>query len=418
MIVSISIFLFTMSLVIFQPKGLKIGTSAVIGAALAYGFGVVNFKDMLEVGSIVWDATLSFIGIIILSMVLDEIGFFEWCAIKMAKFSNGDGHKMFVYSLFLGAFVSALFANDGAALILTPILLSKMRLLQLNAKTIVSFLLAGGFISDSASLPFVFSNLTNIVTAGYFGIGFADYMLNMAMPFFVSVSISIFVLWIVLRRDIPKTVDITLLKEPDSVLKDKPLFYFSWVFLALLLCGYFLGDVLHLPISIFALGGAMIFLLIASGRKAAKFYLTIKSAPWQVVWFSIGLYIVVYGLKNSGLTNEISLAVGWLAKLGEPVCVIGVGFLAAILSAVMNNMPTVMVMDIALKPHANELLVYANIIGCNLGPKMTPFGSLATLLWLHVLDKKGVKISFAEYSKFGLLVTPPILLAVLLSLLA
>ncbi|MCI4399731.1 MAG: arsenic transporter [Campylobacteraceae bacterium] len=418
MTLAILIFLFTMALVIFQPKGLKIGTSAVIGAALAYALGVVNFGDMIEVGSIVWDATLSFIGIIILSMVLDEIGFFEWCAIKMAKLSNGDGHKMFVYSLLLGAFVSALFANDGAALILTPILLSKMRLLQLNVKTIVAFLLAGGFISDSASLPFVFSNLTNIVTAGYFGIGFADYMLNMALPFVVSVFISILVLWVVLRRDIPKTVDITLLKEPDLALKDKPLFYFSWIFLALLLCGYFLGDALHLPISVFALGGGVLFLAIASQRKAAKFYMTIKTAPWQVVWFSIGLYIVVYGLKNAGLTDKISLIVGELVGLGEPVAVVGVGFLAAALSAVMNNMPTVMVMDIALKPYASDMLAYANIIGCNLGPKMTPFGSLATLLWLHVLEKKGVKIGFAEYSKFGLLVTPIVLLVVLLSLAA
>lgn len=417
MTLAILIFLFTMVLVIFQPKGLKIGSSAVIGAALAYVFGVVSFGDMLEVSAIVWDATLSFIGIIILSMVLDEIGFFEWCAIKMAKFSGGNGHKMFVYSLLLGAFVSALFANDGAALILTPILLSKMRLLQLNAKTIVAFLLAGGFISDSASLPFVFSNLTNIVTAGYFGIGFAEYMQNMLLPFVVSVFISILVLWVVLRRDIPKTVDIALLKEPDSVLKDKPLFYFSWFFLAILLAGYFLGDALHLPISVFALGGGVLFLFIASQRKAAKFYLTLKTAPWQVVWFSIGLYIVVYGLKNAGLTCEISLIVGELVKMGEPIAVVGVGFLAAALSAVMNNMPTVMVMDIALKPHANELLAYANIIGCNLGPKMTPFGSLATLLWLHVLEKKGIKIGFWEYSKFGILVTPPILLIVLLSLL-
>ncbi len=416
MTISILIFLFTMTLVIFQPKGLKIGTSAVIGALLAYVFGVVNFGDILEVGSIVWDATLSFIGIIILSMVLDEMGFFEWCALKMAKLSHGDGCKMFVYSVLLGAAVSALFANDGAALILTPILLSKMRLLQLNTKTIVAFLLAGGFISDSASLPFIFSNLTNIVTAGYFDMGFADYSKNMALAFIVSVFVSTLVLWAVLRRDIPKTVDISLLKDANSALKDKPLFYFSWLFLALLLCGYFLGDMFHLPVSVFALGGGVLFLVIASLRKTAKFYLTIKTAPWQIVWFSIGLYIVVYGLKNVGLTNEISTIVGSMVKLGEPIAIIGVGFLSAILSALMNNMPTVMVMDIALKPYANDMLAYANIIGCNLGPKMTPFGSLATLLWLHVLDKKGVKISFWEYSKFGLLVTPIVLLLVLLSL--
>ena len=178
MILAVSIFLITLLFVIWQPKGLQIGTSAVIGAVVAYIFGVVNYEDLFTVFDIVWDATFAFIGIIILSLVLDEIGFFEWCALKMAKFSNGDGVKMFVYSILLGALVSALFANDGAALILTPILLAKMRILKLNAKTILAFLLAGGFISDSASLPFVFSNLTNIVTANYFNIGFLEYLTN------------------------------------------------------------------------------------------------------------------------------------------------------------------------------------------------------------------------------------------------
>jgi arsenical pump membrane protein len=416
MIVASLIFLITLLFVITQPRGLKIGTTAMMGAAVSLLLGTVNFNDVLLVTDIVWDATLAFIGIIIMSMVLDEIGFFEWCAIKMAKLSKGNGHFMFVYALLLGAFVSALFANDGAALILTPILLAKMRLLKLNAKTIIAFLLAGGFISDSASLPFVFSNLTNIVTANYFNIGFVEYLGVMFVPFVVSVIVSILVLWLVLRNDIPKTIDVNLLKNPDDVLKSKPLFYMSWLFLALLLVAYFIGDAYHLPISLFALGGGLLFLALASYMKAARAGLTIKNAPWQVVWFSIGLYIVVYGLKNAGLTDYLASVLKDLATQGDMVAIIGTGFISAILSAVMNNMPTVMIMDIALVDIPNQALAYANIIGCNLGPKMTPFGSLATLLWLHVLAQKGVKIGFWEYSKFGLLVTPPILFTVLVSL--
>ncbi len=416
MFLASSIFLITLIFVIWQPKNLQIGTTAVIGAIVALALGVVSFDDVLVVSNIVWDATLAFIGIIILSMVLDEIGFFEWCAIKMAKLSKGNGHLMFVYALILGSFVSALFANDGAALILTPILLAKMRILKLNAKTILAFLLAGGFISDSASLPFVFSNLTNIVTANYFNIGFLEYLSNMFIPYVVSTIVSIFVLWIILRKDIPKEVDITLLKNPDDVLKNKTLFKFSWFFLALLLVAYFIGDSFDLPVSLFALGGGLIFLSIASYYKAARAWLTIKTAPWQVVWFSIGLYIVVYGLKNAGLTDYLTVILNDLVQRGDAVAIIGTGFISAILSAVMNNMPTVMVMDIALQDIPNQALAYANIIGCNLGPKMTPFGSLATLLWLHVLSQKGVKIGFWQYSKFGLIVTPPVLFIVLLTL--
>ena len=416
MIIAISIFLITLLFVIWQPKGLQIGTSAIIGAVVAYLFGVVNYEDLFTVFDIVWDATFAFIGIIILSLVLDEIGFFEWCALKMAKFSNGDGVKMFIYSILLGALVSALFANDGAALILTPILLAKMRILKLNMKTILAFLLAGGFISDSASLPFVFSNLTNIVTANYFNIGFLEYLTNMYLPFIVSVFVTIVVLLLVLRKDIPKKVDIDLLKDADSVLKNKTLFYFSWVFLAILLVGYFVGDAYDIPVSVFALGGGLIFLLISTVSKTVEPVHIIKNAPWQVVWFSLGLYIVVYGLKNAGLTDNLTSVLESLNTQGDFIAVMGTGFMSAILSAFMNNMPTIMVMDIALKDIGNDAMIYANIIGCNLGPKMTPFGSLATLLWLHTLNQKGVKIGFWQYSKFGLIVTPPILFLVLLAL--
>ena len=416
MLIAFIIFLITLIFVIWQPRGLQIGTTAVIGAAIALLAGVVSISDVGIVFDIIWDATLAFIGIIILSMVLDEIGFFEWAALKMAKLSNGSGHLMFAYSIILGAVVAALFANDGAALILTPILLAKMNILKLNTKTILAFLLAGGFISDSASLPFVFSNLTNIVTANYFDIGFAEFFSNMIVPFVVSVFASMLVLWLVLRKDIPKTVDIDLLKNPNDVIKNKTLFKFSWLFLALLLGGYFVGDSYDIPVSVFALGGGILFLIIASLAKTVEPSHIIKEAPWQVVWFSLGLYIVVYGLKNAGLTDYIADILLYLSHQSETVAVVGTGFLAAFLSAFMNNMPTIMVMDIALKDIANEAMIYANIIGCNLGPKMTPFGSLATLLWLHSLEKKGVKISFWSYSKFGLIVTPPALLVVLLSL--
>ncbi len=416
MILAFSLFLVTLVFVIWQPKGLQIGTSAVIGALLALAIGIVSLDDVWTVTSIVWDATLSFIGIIILSMVLDEIGFFEWAALKMARLSKGNGNLMFVYIIILGAIVAAFFANDGAALILTPILLAKMKHLNMKPIAVFAFLMAGGFIGDSASNPLIISNLTNIVTAGYFDIGFWEYAKTMFLPNLLSIIASIVVLWIFFRKDIPKHIDIENLASPESVIKNKTMFKLSWYFLALLMVGYFIGDHYNLPVSVFALGGGLVFLAIATYFKATKPLMTIKAAPWQVVWFSIGLYVVVYGLKNEGLTAYIAVIIDAMAGVNESFAIIGTGFLAAALSSVMNNMPTIMIMDIAISETGREALAYANIIGCNLGPKMTPIGSLATLLWLHVLANKGVKISWGEYMKVGLIITPPVLLTALLGL--
>jgi len=419
MATALGVFLITLLFIIWQPRGLQIGTSAIFGALVALLFGVVSVADVFVVTEIVWDATLSFIGIIILSLVLDAIGFFEWAALKMAKLSGGNGDKMFDYILILGALVAAFFANDGAALILTPILLAKMKYLKMNPLAIFAFLMAGGFIGDSASNPLIISNLTNIVTAGYFDIGFVEYLQNMFLPNMLSIFASIVVLWIYFRKDIPRVIDISKLPEASSVIKNQTMFRFSWIFLALLMGGYFIGDYFHMPVSVFALGGALLFLAIANHYKAVKPIETIKSAPWQVAWFSIGLYVVVYGLKNAGLTDVIASWIRELNSYGETIAIIGTGFLSAVISSVMNNMPTIMIMDIAIEQVGylgNEALVYANILGSNLGPKMTPIGSLATLLWLHVLAQKGVKITWWEYMKVGLVITPPVLLVALLGL--
>jgi len=416
MIAATLIFLVTLLFVIWQPKGLQIGTTAVIGAAVALLAGVVSLDDVVTVTSIVWDATLAFIGIILLSMVLDEIGFFEWSAIKMAKLSRGNGYLMFVNILLLGAFVAAFFANDGAALILTPILLAKMKYLKMDKLAIFAFLMAGGFIGDSASNPLVISNLTNIVTADYFQIGFLEYAKHMFLPNLLAIIASIAVLFLYFRKSIPAHVAIETLPPAHTVIKNQTMFKISWIFLTLLMAGYLIGDLYHIPVSIFALGGALIFLALATHFKATKPIMTIKTAPWQVVWFSIGLYVVVYGLKNAGLTDMLAQILLAIKPMGEQIYVIATGFISAILSAVMNNMPTIMVMDIAIDKTGDTFLAYANILGSNLGPKMTPIGSLATLLWLHVLAKKGVKISWMEYMKVGMVITPPVLLVALLGL--
>ena len=422
MAIAAIIFLLTLIFVIWQPKGLGIGWTATIGAMLALMTGVIGMDDIPVVWDIVWNATFAFIAIIIISLLLDEAGFFKWIALHVARFAKGNGHRLFAFIVLLGAVVSAFFANDGAALILTPIVIAILTALRFSPATTLAFIMAAGFIADTASLPLVVSNLVNIVSADFFKVPFDRYALVMVPVNLVSVLASLVVLYGFYRKDIPNTYALQWVDEPNSAITDKATFTTGWVVLAALLFGFFVFEPMGVPISVIAGLGALVLLIVAYMGKKLSIMPVVKNAPWQIVIFSLGMYLVVYGLKNAGLTDYLATLLQGLEQQGLFVATVGTGFLSAILSSVMNNMPTVLIQALAIdgahitSPMIKEAMVFANVIGCDLGPKITPIGSLATLLWLHVLATKNIQVSWGYYFKVGMILTIPVLLATLVAL--
>ncbi|WP_313574768.1 arsenic transporter [Pseudescherichia sp.] len=421
MLLAGSLFLLTLVLVIWQPRGLSIGWSASIGAALALATGVIHIDDIPVVWNIVWNATAAFIAVIVISLLLDESGFFEWAALHVARWGNGRGRLLFSWIVLLGATVAALFANDGAALILTPIVIAMLLALGFSKETTLAFVMAAGFIADTASLPLIVSNLVNIVSADFFGLGFTRYASVMIPVDLAAIAATLVMLHLFFRKDIPATYDVSLLKAPASAIKDPATFRTGWIVLVLLLIGFFVLEPLGIPVSAIAAAGAAVLFVVAKRGHAIDTGKVLRGAPWQIVIFSLGMYLVVYGLRNAGLTDTLSAVLSQMADRGLWTATLGTGFLTAFLSSVMNNMPTVLIGALSIDGSAatgivKEAMIYANVIGCDLGPKITPIGSLATLLWLHVLAQKNMTIAWGYYFRIGIMMTLPVLFVTLTAL--
>ncbi|MCA6998578.1 arsenic transporter [Dickeya solani] len=421
MLLAGAVFILTLILVIWQPRGLGIGWSASFGAALAWATGVIHLEDIPMVWHIVWNATTTFIAVIIISLLLDKSGFFEWAALHMARRGQGRGKRLFTLMIVLGALVAALFANDGAALILTPIVVAMLAALGFSRAATLAFVMAAGFIADTSSLPLVVSNLVNIVTADYFRIDFNTYARVMIPVDIVAVVATLGVLHLFFRREIPVDYDLGKLTDPAAAIRDRQTFNAGWLVLALLLSGFFVLEPLGVPVSLVAIVAAVILWLVARRGQIIDTGSVLRGAPWQIVVFSLGMYLVVYGLRNAGLTDYLTRVLNDFAAQGLWIGTIGTGFLTALLSSVMNNMPTVLIGALSIDASSadgviREAMIYANIIGCDLGPKLTPIGSLATLLWLHVLAQKEIRISWGYYFRVGVVMTLPVLFVTLAAL--
>jgi arsenical pump membrane protein len=281
--------------------------------------------------------------------------------------------------------------------------------------------MAAGFIADTTSLPLVVSNLVNIVTATFFHVGFITYTSRMAPIDIVSFLASLGVLLLYYRRSLPRSYDHQSLPQPASAIRDRRLFRVGWIVLGVLLIGYLLSEPFHFPVSIPASVVALIFLAAASRSSVLSSRAILREAPWRIVVFSVGMYLVVYGLYNAGLTAYLSRGLAHASHHGVVVTSLVGGFGAGILSAIMNNMPTTLIGALSIRgAHlvgvAHSVAVYALVVGADIGPKFTPIGSLATLLWLHVLDTKGIKITWGQYFRQGIVLAAPVLAITLLAL--
>ncbi|ECH3611665.1 arsenic transporter [Campylobacter upsaliensis] len=413
------IFILTLLCIYIRPLNLPLWVYSSLGAALCVGFGFVSLSDVAFVWGMVWDSTFSLVGLIIFALSLEKLGFFEVLAHYTLRLSTHrqtlhlQTWKFFVFIGVLASVLATFFSNDGAILILTPLiiaLLTHIENVKFSRSPLIIFLLFVGFMSDFASNTFIFSNLTNIITADFFTITFIDFALAMALPQLFVILAAFILFWILFTRKLPKTLEF---KVHTQALPKPSITLFCFALTLLLLFGIIGGE--NIALCVFTLGVAFLSTLCGILTHKIALKQMLKLAPLGIVAFSLGLFIVVFGLNNMGLVGLLAEELKHFDTLPLFAQIFSVGISSSLGSSVINNLPMVMLGDLALKDSSNAL-IFAHLLGCNVGAKLTPIGSLATLLWLFSLKRYGISISFLQYMLVALLIVPFVLFFGLLGL--
>ncbi|WP_311315386.1 arsenic transporter [Neobacillus mesonae] len=424
--ITIFTFLMTLVFILWRPKGINEAIPATIGAIIIVLCGSVSLQDLGMITETISGAAITIVATIVMANVLESFGFFHWAAEKLAEKAKGSGIRLFWYVNLLCFLMTLFFNNDGSILITTPILVMLLNNMGLKNQQKVPYLLSGALIATASSAPIGVSNIVNLIALK---IVHMDLYLHTAMMF-VPASLGLLLLtWLlflrfkkVLPKKIPtrvkgltqpsyhplkpSIVEHTTVKERSKFMRNVLLFVFA-VRLSL-----FAASFLNIPISIMAVIGSLILL----GWRWVHLKIPpndmLKKTPWYIIVFAFSMYVIIYGLNNIGLTE-------WLVQFMHPLvsgsllyASVLMGVLLSILSNIFNNHPALMVgtltlVQMNLDSLTLKIAYLATVIGSDMGSLLLPMGTLATLMWMHIVRKGKVKITWWEYIKITLAVIPP-----------
>jgi arsenical pump membrane protein len=394
------ILLGVLALIALRPRGLPVAWPAAVGALVVVLAGLLSLPELFVIFGATWDAALTLIALFVLSETLESNGFFRWAALHLARVARGSGWRLYGLILLLTTGVTALLANDGAVLMLTPILVVLLAKIYPDKRLHLPYIFACGFFADAMSGLLIPSNLTNIIVADAHHLSYARSAVWMALPTVAVFLVAGAAFALRFRRRLAVPFDAANVKEPESAIGDWGLFRLGWGVLAGLVIGYIVGGELGLPVSLIACSGALILLLAVHLRGLRSAHAILAAAPWSILIYAFGMFAVVTAAFTAGTLEPVARLLQAAAQPNGGVRgPAEAGSLLALLAAAANNLPATLVGVLALHgaTQVGRTVLYAILLGVDIGPKLTPFGSLATLLWLRVLRRNGISISWGHY---------------------
>ena len=416
MALTLSIFALTIILIMTRPRPFNEATAALLGAVLMLAASIVSPSQAFGVLKDIDNILLFFLGLMVICVVADRAGFFEWCASKAVKLAGGKGLKLLLVLFGLGTLITTFFSNDATALVLTPIVYVTVTRLKLNP---LPYVFACAFIANTASMMLPISNPVNLLPVDGFGITLGEYLRFLLLPTILAITINVVLFILIFRKAISASFNFDC---TGFAVKVDRFFIFTCIGLILTAIGYIVTSVYGLPLSWPALGGAVLLLTGSFVFRRINLRGVNSGISWSILLFIFSLALLVKGLENAGVTEALGRAMADLSSQNTLGAIVATSFGTAVGSNLINNWSMMMVSVSSISEISNSVaasgqaLIYSSIIGADLGPNITIIGSLSSMLWLVLLRQRGLNIHPMQYFKLGLIVTPPMLIIGALSL--
>ncbi|WP_274310372.1 arsenic transporter [Solibacillus daqui] len=425
---TIFVFLMTISIIFWRPGGLNETWPAAFGAGVILLTGTVSQGDVMDIIDKIGGASITIMATIVMAVILESFGFFHWAAARLAVLSKGSGYRLYWYIQLLCFLMTLLFNNDGSILITTPILILLLRNLRLKPHQMIPYLLSGALIATASSAPIGVSNIVNLIALEIIHMTLYMHTAMMFVPATIGLLFMSYIMFIVLKKKLPK-------KLPDTAYDIEELFFTKQyhslkgtisvdtkkkrtklmlkvlLFVFIIRCLLFVASYFAIPIALVAVLGSVVLLVWRWYQLGTNPIDILKKTPWHILIFAFSMYVLIYGLHNIGLT-EI------LVQFCEPIVNQGLfqasfimGGLVSILSNIFNNHPALMIgtitlTEMGLDPITLKTIYLANIIGSDIGSLLLPIGTLASLIWMHILKQNKIKVKWKEYLSVSMIVIP------------
>jgi len=411
-VVTLTVFAGMLFLVVVRPRRWNEAWWTMLGAAAMVVLGLVSPRAAISATLAGKNALLFLLSLLALSLLVGKSGFFDWAAIRCARIAKGSAHSLYRNAFVLGAIVTAIFSLDTTAVMLTPVMLAIVKRLKLPA---APYVVLCAFVANVGSLVLPVSNLTNILFADAFHMTFGAFAARMIAPQFMALITTYALLRWHFRRELPHHFDGESLPDSASMVPNRAYFLVCVTVLVVVLAGYFLAPLVGLEPYVIAFAGSGVLAIAgaATGRVQVR---AASELSWGLFPFVVGLFVAVQGLENLGI---VGVSARWLAHMrpGSPGELFAAAGATAFASNIMNNLPAALIArSVLLASHAHTGTVLASLVGADVGPMITPFGSLATMLVLALARREGEEVRAGKLVMLGLRATPVIVGATALAL--